>query len=172
MPALYLLDSSVLITANASYYEYGRIPHFWEWISRRARAGRIKIPVPVLNELTPSRKDPNFLAWLNANISDLSFTEPHFHSSLMHVLRRGYGFSPSAIAAGDAAQTENDALLVAMALAGGNSRCVVTLERPQDPTATLPKPGNRRIPLVCGLLGVRCVDTFGLIRELDFRIPL
>ena len=171
MPTLYLLDSSVLITANASYYEYGRIPHFWEWISRRARDGVIKIPIPVLNEITPSKKDPNFLAWLNANIPDLSFTEPLSQTDLVHVLRRGYSYSPSAIAAGDTAQTENDALLVAMALASSSSRCVVTLERPQGSTATLPKPGNRRIPLVCDLLGVKWIDTFDLIRELDFRIP-
>ena len=30
----YLLDANVLITANSSYYEIDRIPHFWDWIAK------------------------------------------------------------------------------------------------------------------------------------------
>ena len=47
---LYLLDSNVLITANATYYECGRIPQFWEWIAQEAMRNIVKLPVEILRE--------------------------------------------------------------------------------------------------------------------------
>ena len=44
----YLIDSNVLITANATYYESGRIPQFWEWLGQKAKAGIVKSPVEIL----------------------------------------------------------------------------------------------------------------------------
>ena len=171
MPTLYLLDSNVLIAANAAYYQVGRIPHFWAWIASLARRNQLKIPQVIYDEITPSRRDTSFLGWLKTNAQDLTLAESHTRSTLERVLRQGYGFAESDIAAGDSAEMENDALLVALALSS-NTRCVVTLEGRQRAFTALPNPANRRIPLVCDLLGVRCIDTFDLIRELDFRIPL
>lgn len=37
---LYLLDANVLITANNSYYEIGRVDEFWDWLSTLARRAR------------------------------------------------------------------------------------------------------------------------------------
>lgn len=60
----------------------------------------------------------------------------------------------------------NDPFLISYALVEPDTRCVVTTERS--------KPGkkrqNRRIPDVCRTLGVPSIDTFQLIRDLDFKV--
>ena len=33
---LFLLDASVLITANNTYYPIERVPEFWEWLAHQA----------------------------------------------------------------------------------------------------------------------------------------
>ena len=172
MPTLYLLDSNVLITANAAYYQVGRIPHFWAWIASLARRGQLKIPAPILDEITPSPRDSSFSSWLRTNAQDLAFSEAHSSANLERVLRQGYGFAHSDIAAGELSRVLNDAQLISMALASKATRRVVTLESPQPGRPPLPEPRNRRIPLVCAQLGISCINTFDLIRELDFRIPL
>lgn len=47
-------------------------------------------------------------------------------------------------------------------------RTVVTLEGVQ----TESKPKNRKIPLACRLVKVRCISLFDMLDELNFRIPL
>ncbi|MFD2274081.1 DUF4411 family protein [Undibacterium arcticum] len=39
---LYLLDASVLITANNSYYPVDQIPEYWEWLLHMGQSGRVK----------------------------------------------------------------------------------------------------------------------------------
>jgi hypothetical protein len=57
-----------------------------------------------------------------------------------------------------------DPFLISYALAAPNDRCVVTNE--------ISKPGkqraNKKVPDVCNQLRVRWMDSFGLIRALNF----
>lgn len=50
------------------------------------------------------------------------------------------------------------------ALAAPGERTVVTMEK-----RSRKKGLNRRIPQVCDVVGVNCIDTFQFIRDLDFR---
>ena len=59
-----------------------------------------------------------------------------------------------------------DPFLIAYAKAQPN-RTVVTLEGVQSES----KPKNRKIPLACKLVGVRCISLFDMLDELNFRIP-
>lgn len=63
----------------------------------------------------------------------------------------------------EVASIGNDAFLIAYAVAG--DRTVVTTES-SKPSQTR---GNRRIPDVCADLGVPCINTFRLIKELGFN---
>jgi hypothetical protein len=54
--------------------------------------------------------------------------------------------------------------LIAAALSDAANRCVATAEV-SKPTTTRT---NRRVPDVCNTLGVQWMDSFGLIRALDF----
>ncbi len=167
----YLLDSNVLITANALYYETGRIPQFWDWISDEARKDTIKVPDEILREITPGNKDQAFNNWMAENSSNLKLVEESSEQNLLQVLSEGYGFGPQALREGVPVENTNDALLVAYALSADGSRCIVTLEAEQNVRRPLPLPANRKIPLVCDLLGIPHINTFDLIRTLDFRIP-
>ncbi len=161
---LYLLDSNVLITANATYYELKRIRPFWDWILSEAKRNVIKMPQEILDEIIPAHED--FGLWLETNLAD--FAKP---SLVEAVLLDGFGFSQSDLDDIATVEHNKDAILIAYALADKSNRCVVTLEGIQNPAASLPKPQNRKIPLVCHQLGIPCLNTFALIRELDFRIP-
>jgi hypothetical protein len=58
-----------------------------------------------------------------------------------------------------------DPFLIAHALVSPQDRCVVTTEasKPSSQRA------NRHVPDVCSQFGLTCVDTFELVRQLDFR---
>ena len=167
----YLIDSNVLITANATYYESGRIPPFWDWLARQAASSVVKMPIELVTEITPSEEDRAFRDWMDSNAANLSLGEEQLEQTVIHVLEQGYGFDPSTFLDDIPLANTNDAMLIAYAFAAKENRCVVTLEAVQHIENTLPNPENRKIPLVCNLLGVSCIDTFDLIRELDFRIP-
>lgn len=49
---LYLLDANTLIRANGDYYPIERIPQFWDWLIECGRAGRVKIPREIADEVT------------------------------------------------------------------------------------------------------------------------
>lgn len=166
---LYLLDSNVLITANDTYYELERFRPFWDWVRAEAKRNIVKIPQEMLAEITPASED--FLLWLSENQVNLAIDEVQSPSLVESVLLNGYGFIRSDLDDIATIEQTNDAILIAYALADRSNRCVVTLEGVQGPDTRLPKPQNRKIPLVCRQLGVTCIDTFDLIRELDFRIP-
>ena len=62
---LYLLDASVLITANDTYYPTHQVPEFWSWIQHQGRSGSVKIPREIWEEITPgSKKNDSFLDWI------------------------------------------------------------------------------------------------------------
>ena len=167
----YLLDSNVLITANSTYYEIDRIPHFWDWIARQAVLNTVKLPEQMMKEITPNNKYDTFLKWLAANSVALTLNPENIQRFSTVVLRRGYGINESEqLAAGFSESNANDAILVAHALADKANRKVVTLESVQETGNPLPLPRRRKIPLVCRELGVECINTFDLIRELDFKI--
>ncbi len=167
---LYLLDSNVLITANDTYYELERIRPFWDWIHAEAKRNVVKMPQEMLDEITPASED--FRLWLATNLADLSIPEVPRPSLVQSVLLNGYGYAQLDVDDIATVEQNRDAILIAYALADSSNRCVVTLEGVQSPGGGTPRPKNRKIPFACHRLGVSCCDTFDLIRELDFRIPL
>lgn len=174
---LYLLDTSVLIDAKNKYYPLERIPQFWTWLIHQSRTGNVKLPPQVIAEIlgqdSPEEVPLDDLAkWVEDNISVLELSEEDISEVLSRTYERGYGTTLTEITAVDPLSEAADPFLIAYALLNPEGRRVVTMERAQSIGHTLPKPRNRRIPLVCDLLGVTCVDTFSLIRELDFRIPV
>ena len=52
---LCLLDANVLITAHRDYYPVTRVPEFWDWLQHHAEAGRVKIPLEILDEVKRGR---------------------------------------------------------------------------------------------------------------------
>lgn len=158
---LYLLDANVLIDADRDYYTIHRVPQFWEWVLDQAKANRIKVPLEIYEEV--SRGKGALPDWLKENKAVMALDEPADMLLVQNVLETGYA---SDLTDEEIEKIGGDPFLIAYALACPEQRCVVTNEASKPTTQR----ANRRIPNVCDVLGVRCYNTFELLRLLDFRI--
>lgn len=158
---IYLIDTNVLVDAARDYYPLDRVPQFWEWLEDMGRNGALKIPLEIYEEVASG--DDVLAAWLKANRSTMVLYESIAPELLTKVIERGYALN---LTDAEIEKIGADPFLIAYALADPNNRCVVTMEASKSSRIR----ANRHIPDVCDDLGIRCINTFCLIRELDFRI--
>ena len=157
---LYLIDANVLIDANRDYYPTDRVPEFWDWLVAMGRRGRVKVPLEIYEEIIAG--NDALVDWLKDNKNAMLLDESVSADLVANVVDRGY--------ANDLTDDEleimgRDPFLIAYALADLGRRCIVTTEasKPNRQRA------NRHIPDVCSDFDILCIDTFQLIRTLDFR---
>ena len=157
---LYILDANVLIDANRDYYPIDRIPEFWEWLIRMSEAGTVKIPREIYEEVTYGT---DIVAqWVTENAGALPLEEETSPLLVMRVTEQGYADDLTDV---EIEKLRGDPFLISYALDDVNTRTVVSNEisRPTRQRA------NRHVPNVCQIFGIRCINAFALIRELDFR---
>jgi Domain of unknown function (DUF4411) len=158
---LYLLDASVLITANNTYYPVDRVPEFWEWIAHHATVGSIKLPLEIYEEVLPGRKNDDPLpAWMKAHRDVLVLNEAPDAGLVQVVVTEGY--APD-LTDDEVEEIGRDPFLIAYAMAS-NDRCVVTVE----PSSPKKQRQNRRIPDVCAMFGISSCDPFAVYKTLGF----
>jgi hypothetical protein len=157
-----LLDANVLIDANRDYYPLDRVPEFWLWLEHHGMAGNVKIPLEVLEELRAG--DDALARWakLRSTAEALLLEEEPDPVHVRQVIETGYAVD---LLDDEIQRLGKDPFLVAYALVAPADRCVVSTERSRPRRQR----ANRHLPDVCASLGVRCVDTFQLTRDLDFR---
>lgn len=159
---VYLLDSNVLIEANKTYFPLSRFMRFWCWIEDMARDGLVLMPKEMYFEILIG--NDRVTEWIsNVRVrNQLLLDEEISRDKLEAVLSRGYGMD---LSADERARIGNDAALISYAM-GCKCRTIVTKE------VSSPKKvrANRRIPDVCGDLGVNCISDYELYEELDFRV--
>ena len=161
---LYLLDANVLIDANRDYYPIMRLPEFWDWLAEMGRLGLVKVPREIYEEVVlpkPIRSDP-LIDWLEAHVEEMLLDEEVGPELVRHVVEEGYANN---LTDEEMEKLGRDPFLIAYALADTPNRTVVSTER-SKPSKTR---ANRHIPDVCDGFNVECIDTFQLIRHLDFR---
>lgn len=162
---LYLLDSSVLITAQNQYYPIDRVPEFLQWLIYMGHTGNVKIPIEILEEIKEGRKNKEkdrLFEWIQnrTHITALRLDEEADRTLLQRVVKVGYAPDLNDI---ELEQLGRDPFLIAYAMMN-SGRCVVTTEV-SKPSKTRQ---NRKIPDVCQTMGVECCDPFQLIRVLEF----
>lgn len=163
---LYLLDANVLITANRDYYPIDQFPEYWEWLLHQAKAGVVKIPSENFDEIKdgPDEGTDALYAWIQVNEhrKALILDEEADADAVQHVVENGYA---NDLTDDEIEKVGCDPFLIAAARSKGADCCVVTLEtsRPGAQRA------NRKIPDVCGGLGVKCCNTFEMNRALGFK---
>jgi hypothetical protein len=159
---LFLLDANTLIRANGDYYPISRIPHFWSWLIDCGRAGTVKIPAEIADEVTAGNDE--VAEWLRRpDVEDALRLRDAIDSAIIQrVVCDGY--APNLTDA-EVEAIGKDPFLIAYALAAPD-RTIVTKERSR-PSA---QRGNRKVPDVCTSLGVRWLTAFAFYREADFRI--
>lgn len=157
---LYLLDANVLIDANRDYYPIRRVPEFWAWLVYMGEQDIVKVPREVYDKVTDA-KDDDLADWLKDNKEAMLFLEDIDPELVGHVIECGYAED---LTDDEIEKLNEDPFLIAYALADSEVRCVVTTERSRPNRQR----ANRHIPDVCHNFNIRCIDTFALVRELDF----
>ena len=159
---LFLLDASVLITANNTYYPIERVPEFWEWLAHQATLGLIKLPLEIFEEVLPGRKNDDPLpGWIMDHRDVLLLAEAADPALVQRVVNEGY--APD-LTDDELEEIGRDPFLIAYGMAGPD-RCVVTSE----PSSPKKQRKNRRIPDVCNTFGIACYDPFYVYKTLGFR---
>lgn len=159
---IYLLDANVLITASNLYYSIDRVPEFWEWLLYQASAGKVKMPLEIIEEVLAGRKENDLLVdWMKVNKGVFLLDEDIDPDLLQRVV--GAGYAPD-LTDDELEQIGRDPFLVAYALATSN-RSVVTTEV-SAPSKTRQ---NLKLPDVCDTFSIPWLDTFRFTRALDFR---
>lgn len=165
---IYLLDANTLIDAKRDYFEFERVPEFWEWLQHHGGIGNVKIPIEIYEEFEETKNangDRDALAeWASDEEVRMALlfredVDPRIVSS---VITQGYCQSPTDQ---EIEKMGRDPFLIAHALRDVSNRMIVTTEV-SKPTR---QRANRQVPDVCRDLGVRCINTFQLLRELDFK---
>ncbi|WP_063685478.1 DUF4411 family protein [Bradyrhizobium stylosanthis] len=158
---LYLLDADTLIRANRDYYPLDRVPEFWDWLLHQAAQGNLKLPVEMIEEIKEGTDAVSDWISEREHSDALTLDEDVDMDLLRRVTAEGY--------APDLNDQEleiigRDPFLIAHALGAPDQRIVVTAEvsKPSKQRA------NRKVPDVCNQFGIRPMDSFGLIRALDF----
>lgn len=52
---IYLLDANTLIDAKRDYFEFERVPEFWDWLQDQGSKNRIKIPIEIYEEFEEAK---------------------------------------------------------------------------------------------------------------------
>jgi len=158
---VYLLDASVLITANNSYYPVERVPEFWEWLAHQGRIGTMKLPLEIYEEVLPGRMNDDPLPdWMKGHREALVLDEAADPALVQTVVTRGY--APD-LTDDELEEIGRDPFLVAYAMAGAG-RCVVTVE----PSSPKKQRQNRRLPDVFATFGLAACDPFAVYKALGF----
>ena len=163
---LYLIDANVLITAHNLYYPVNGVPEFWAWLSFRAAAGDIKMPLEIYEEVKDGGTDEErdlLFGWVSEEVNKaaLILEEEVDPDLVSRVVDAGYARDLNDL---EIEQIGRDPFLIAYALAAPAERCVVTTEV----SAPRKQRQNRKIPDVCASLGASCCDTFTMLRALGF----
>lgn len=165
---IYLLDANTLIDAKRDYFEFDRVPEFWGWLQHHGGKGSVKIPIEIYEEFEETKNadgDRDSLAeWASdtAVRRALLLAEEVDRRIVSNVISKGYCPDPNDQ---EIEKIGRDPFLIAYALRDPIRRVVVTTEVSR-PTA---QRANRKVPDVCRVMGVRCINSFQLLRELDFR---
>ena len=157
---LYLLDANVLIDANRDYYPIDRVPEFWDWLIAMGESEQLKVPLEIYEEVTEGNDAS--ADWLKDNRNTLLLDEDACEELVKEVVANGYA---SDLSDGEIERIGSDQFLIAHALTDLGQRCIVSTEvsKPSKIRA------NRHVPDVCRDFDVPCLNTFRLIRELDFN---
>jgi hypothetical protein len=164
---LYLLDANTLIDAKRDYFEFDRVPEFWEWLVHQGASGKIKIPIEVYEEFEEARNSDGtrdqLAEWAaRSDVKEALLLDEEVSIELLAtVTYEGYCNDPTDL---EIEKMGRDPFLIAHALANQGNRIIVTTEvsKPKKERA------NRKVPDVCKVFGIKTINNFQLLRELDF----
>ena len=165
---IYLRDANTLIDAKRDYFQFERVPEFWEWIIHHGQEGNIKIPIEIYEEFEEARnpdgtRDPLSEWSAAAEVKEaLLFPEEAAPTIVAEVINDGYADD---LNDEEIEKVGRDPFLISYAASDPTNRVIVSTEisKPSKRRA------NRKVPDVCSSVGIRCINNFMLLQELDFK---
>jgi len=161
----YILDSNVLIEAHRRYYSFDIAPAFWDFLINSAKTNKILSIDRVYDEITNGNDE--LAEWTNAHFS-FAFKHTNNDSNVLFKYGELMKWANEQTQFNQAAKDEfarvgnADPWVIAFALA--TNSIVVTHE-------VLNKSIKNKIPIpnVCDAFNIKYIDTFTLLRELNFQ---
>lgn len=163
---MYLIDANVLITAHNSYYAVDAVPEFWEWMKFHAESGSIKMPLEIFEEVKDGSDDRDrdlLFDWISDDAVKMALIldEDVNPDLVAQVVSEGYANN---LTDQEIDQVGRDPFLIAYGLRSPSDRCIVTTEV----SSPRKQRQNRKIPDVCATMGVSCMNTFPMLKALNF----
>ena len=155
----YCLDANVLIQAWQKYYNPKFCPDYWKILNELGKNGKIFIPELVYEEII--RTEDDLSKWLKASKIPINkISEP-----VTICLQKIYAADPTHknLVDNTKARSLADPWVIAHAL--NENACVVTKEE----KVTAINSSKIKIPNVCDNLGIRWINDFQFIDELDIK---
>ena len=155
----YCLDANVLIQAWQKYYNPKFCPDYWKILIKLGNEGKILIPELVYEEIT--RTDDDLSKWLKeSKIPVEKINEP-----VTICLQKIYSSNPSHknLVDNTKARSLADPWVIAHAL-NANATVVTKEEK-----VTAVNSNKIKIPNVCDNMGIRWINDFQFIDELDIK---
>jgi hypothetical protein len=161
----YIVDANILIQAYRKYYPMDVFCGFWDKVKHLADSNSI-ISIDKVKDEVWLNKDA-LTRWCRNQLSDDFFVKSSaFIGEYAHVIKTVSGlgkYTPNAMSE-FADETVADAFLIATALSSTNNYVLVSEEVPTNSIKKV------KIPDVCNLFGVRCINTVDMLRELEVII--
>lgn len=158
----YIVDTNVLLEAARRYYPMARVPAFWDWLEQQfademvATMSMVKdevdFPQEVVDWLRQRESDQQLVDESDPSIQD------EYRKMAEWLIVQPYG--PEHIW-----NFLSKVDLWIIAAAKVRKSTVVTQEVPAGPGSK-----KVRIPDICGHFGVKCINTFELMEELDAKL--
>ena len=155
----YCLDANVLIQAWQKYYSPSFCPSYWDVLDKLGSEGRIFLPQLVYDEIT--RTEDDLSRWLKASkipkrILDVQITECWKDILAVNPIHKN-------LVDNNRNRSLADPWVIAHALR--ENACVVTKEE----KITAPNSTKIKIPNVCSNIGLRCMNDFEFILEMNLK---
>ena len=154
---LYWIDAVVLIQASNAYYPFHRVPKFWIFISRQLDSGTIRAPKIVWQEVSDGTDE--LANWVRQRkekglcVTASKTVQEKYKEISGHVYSKYKPHQAGEFLKG------GDGWVIAHAMA--TSGTVVTEESDRSRKAKV------KIPTVCKALGIKCINTFSMLEELE-----
>ena len=168
---LFILDADILIRAKRTYYQFDRVPQFWDWLVHQIKAKKVKMPVETWTRIVhnSSRQRDDLGQWAFEHRKGLLVADKSYHGKFAQVIQQYRWPPPREWTPGELERLGDDPYLIACALHLGATVVSNEVSKPNKQGT------NRKVPDVCASLGVECIDLDGtkgvpgLIDRLNFQ---
>jgi len=156
--SIFWLDANVFIQAMHGPFGFDSVPQFWTFLAKHINDGNIKSPKMVCDEILKQKDD--LARWVKPR-RELSITaNPQVHANFRQIASHVHTkYKPQKAAK---FLSDGDPWVIAHAME--DNGITVTHETPKGDEWKI------KIPVICKVFDVRCINTWEMNKELKFKI--